>query len=132
MKIIIAGSRSVENEEFIYWFMDRYLSENKVTWVICGMAEGPDLYGKNWAEANGIPVDAKPADWKKYGNQAGPLRNIEMSKVADALIAFWDGSSPGTKHMIRVMNSLKKDVQVIYMPKKEAKREPTLEDMFNE
>lgn len=41
-----------------------------------------------------------PADWKKYGSSAGYIRNDEMAKYADCLIAFWDGKSKGTKHMI--------------------------------
>ncbi|WP_276914036.1 DNA cytosine methyltransferase [Aneurinibacillus aneurinilyticus] len=40
------------------------------------------------------------ADWDKYGNSAGYIRNREMAQSADALMAFWDGKSPGTKHMI--------------------------------
>ena len=31
---------------------------------------------------------------------AGYLRNKQMAEYADALIAFWDGESKGTKHMI--------------------------------
>ena len=41
-----------------------------------------------------------PADWDKYGKAAGYKRNEEMARNADALIAFWDGKSRGTKHMI--------------------------------
>ena len=41
-----------------------------------------------------------PADWDKYGKAAGYKRNGEMARNADALIAFWDGKSRGTKHMI--------------------------------
>ena len=37
-----------------------------------------------------------------YGKRAGVRRNEEMADMADALIAIWDGSSPGTKHMIEV------------------------------
>lgn len=31
---------------------------------------------------------------------SGPIRNGEMAKYADALIAMWDGTSTGTKNMI--------------------------------
>ena len=33
---------------------------------------------------------------------AGPIRNEEMAEVSDALIAFWDGKSRGTKSMIEI------------------------------
>ena len=33
---------------------------------------------------------------------AGPIKNEEMAEVSDALIAFWDGKSRGTKSMIEI------------------------------
>ncbi len=36
-----------------------------------------------------------------------------MAEVADALIAFWDGSSRGTKHMIDIMNEKNLLVRVV-------------------
>lgn len=36
-----------------------------------------------------------------------------MAEVADALIAFWDGSSKGTKHMIDIMNEKNLLVRVV-------------------
>ena len=43
-----------------------------------------------------------PADWERHGKAAGPIRNAEMADVSDALIAFWDGQSCGTKSMIEL------------------------------
>ena len=43
-----------------------------------------------------------PADWNRLGRAAGPIRNEEMAEVSDALIAFWDGKSRGTKSMIEI------------------------------
>jgi len=40
--------------------------------------------------------------WRENGRRAGYLRNVRMSECADALIALWDGWSPGTKHMIDI------------------------------
>lgn len=34
------------------------------------------------------------------GKKAGYLRNCQMAENADALVAFWDGNSPRTRHMI--------------------------------
>lgn len=47
-----------------------------------------------------IPVIHFPANWDKHGKSAGHIRNAEMAKYADALVAFWDGKSKGTKGMI--------------------------------
>lgn len=48
----------------------------------------------------GWGVQSFPADWQKNGKSAGYKRNEEMAQNSDALIAFWDGESKGTKHMI--------------------------------
>ena len=43
-----------------------------------------------------------PANWKVYPRIAGFLRNNDMLSIATHLIAFWDGKSSGTKHMIEI------------------------------
>lgn len=69
--------------------------------VVCGLAVGADTLGKDWAKANDIHLVTFPAEWDKYGKAAGAIRNVEMADYADALVAFWDGKSKGTKHMIQ-------------------------------
>ena len=40
--------------------------------------------------------------WNVYGKSAGYRRNVEMGLYGDALIAFWDGFSKGTRLMIDI------------------------------
>lgn len=40
------------------------------------------------------------AQWKDYGNAAGPIRNGRMVEMCDAVIAVWDSKSRGTLNMI--------------------------------
>ncbi len=72
----------------------------EITEIVSGTCKGVDQLGEEWAGRKGIPVKRFPADWNQYGRRAGPLRNREMAKYADALIAIWDGESRGTKNMI--------------------------------
>lgn len=83
-----------------------------ISLVISGHAVGADKLGEAWAKKNSIPIDPHPALWSKYGNAAGPIRNREMAKQADALIAFWDGKSKGTENMILEAHRHKLIVQV--------------------
>ena len=48
----------------------------------------------------GVPVLEFPADWVRLGKRAGMVRNLQMLDSADAVVAFWDGQSRGTAHMI--------------------------------
>ena len=49
----------------------------------------------------GYEIRTFPANWAEFGKGAGLIRNKKMAKYADALIAFWDGKSKGTKNMIQ-------------------------------
>lgn len=98
MKVIIAGSRDGVKKEGVMTILEK--SPFKITEVVCGEARGVDQFGKEWGEEKGIKVTSFPADWDRYGKRAGYLRNEEMAKYADVLIAVWDGKSKGTKHMI--------------------------------
>lgn len=101
MKTIIAGSRGASYQET----MDAiFKCPWPITSVVSGMARGPDTFGREWAIANDIPVHCYPADWVKWGKWAGYERNARMAKDSEALIAVWDGTSKGTKHMIEGAN----------------------------
>lgn len=56
--------------------------------------------GEFWAKERDIPVDHYPANWDEHGKAAGFIRNKQMAQVSEALIALYDGVSPGTKSMI--------------------------------
>lgn len=100
-KVIIAGSRYFDNYEYLKEKMDWVLQNIKDNIVvISGAAPGADTLGEKYAVEKGYDIISKPADWSKYGRSAGPIRNREMAKIADACVCFWDGKSKGTKNMI--------------------------------
>ena len=68
--------------------------------VITGGAPGIDTVAEKAARARGMTVRVYPANWKQYGKRAGHIRNGEMARDADAVTAFWDGVSRGTRDMI--------------------------------
>lgn len=107
MRVIIAGTRTFEDREKIFAVLDYLHSLYGFTAVISGLARGPDTIGKEWAEERGIPVECCAADWKKYGNAAGIIRNSQMANEAGPsgrLVAFHDNVSTGTADMIRKMD----------------------------
>ena len=71
------------------------------------------MLGKRYANEQGIPVESYPADWNRHGRSAGYIRNHEMLENADALIAFWDGRSKGTKNMIDIAMRAGKAVRIV-------------------
>ena len=101
MTTIIAGSRDVSREDTLK-AINLCPWKDKITTVVSGMARGPDTFGYDWAKENNIPIEEFPASWKLLGKKAGFLRNREMAINSDALIAAFDGTSGGTRHMIGV------------------------------
>jgi hypothetical protein len=111
MKVIVAGSRDITNREIIVNAIES--SKFEITEIVSGTARGVDKLGEKYGLTYNIPIIMFPANWNKYGKSAGYIRNTEMAKYADALIAIWDGKSSGTKHMIKTMNDMKKPVHVV-------------------
>ena len=127
-KIIISGSRNFDNYSLVKNITDKTFKnlvkvkalamikedpnlskeeafskaqeEVKKVQIFSGTARGADRLGEQYAEQNNIVLKKFPADWDTHGKKAGYLRNEAMALEADALIAFWDGDSPGTSHMI--------------------------------
>lgn len=102
-RVIIAGSRSFFDYHLLCAHADRMLSQVSMTHeivIVSGGARGADRLGETYAKDKGYRVVIYPAKWDVYGKRAGYVRNEQMAKNADALIAFWDGESMGTRHMI--------------------------------
>ncbi len=102
-RVIIAGGRDFSDYDLLKATMDKLLANitDEIT-VVCGQARGADILGEQYAKERGYAVDYYPADWKQYGKRAGHLHNEQMAQNADALAAFWDGKSRGTKNMIEL------------------------------
>lgn len=118
MRIIIAGSRDFNNYKLLCEESIRYIKELKslgydtkreVVEIISGGARGADKLGELFAKQYKLGLKLIPANWE-LGKRAGYLRNKQMAEYASqdsdlgVLIAFWDGTSKGTKHMIDLAN----------------------------
>lgn len=99
-KILVCGGRDYNDRYRLHEILSEYLNTPDLT-IISGMAQGADMLAYKWAIANHIPVIEMPANWKKHGKAAGPIRNQEMLDLdPDLVIAFPGGT--GTAHMCRI------------------------------
>jgi len=115
MKLVIAGSRSFKDYEFL---KETMTAMKDITEVISGGAIGADKLGEKWAKESKIPLRKMAADWDMYGKRAGFIRNNEMGMYCDEAIIFWDGTSKGSKNMIDVMKRFNKPYKVVLFTKK--------------
>ena len=121
MRVIIAGGRDFNDFKLLESNINKifkqlsdeklisiYVNESNIE-IICGKARGADTLGEQFAKEYKLSIKYFPADWNTYGKSAGCRRNAEMANYAKedngVLIAFWDGKSKGTKHMIDLAKS---------------------------
>jgi len=119
VKLCIAGPRDLEvSDGEIHEAVDRLLATHNLipSEVVSGNQFGVDRCGERWARACGLhvePFPVTPAEWKKYGKPAGPMRNGRMADYADALLAIRHKMSNGTSDMIDKMRQRKKPFLVV-------------------
>jgi hypothetical protein len=113
MRIIIAGSREFDNYAVLKHNVINILlilspAQEPNIEIVSGTARGVDQLGERFAKEYKYSVKRFPADWDIYGKSAGYRRNELMAMYAKedwgVLIAFWNGISKGTKHMIDLAN----------------------------
>ena len=106
-KIIIAGGRDFDDYEYMSSKLrevmtDAAICDHRSVKIISGMAKGADTLAIRYADEHKLTKILFPANWKLHPRLAGFLRNEDMLSIATHLIAFWDGKSSGTKHMIDI------------------------------
>ncbi len=101
MRILVCGGRDFDDRDFLREVLDELAREHVIDVVIHGDAVGADRMAGEWARLSGIRELAFPADWEKYRQAAGPIRNQQMLVEAapDLVVAFPGGR--GTANMIR-------------------------------
>lgn len=116
-KLCIAGGRHFQNFSEVetharYWL--RVLRQFGLELVINeGGALGADRCGRRFAEEYCLLYVTYKADWGRYKNAAGMVRNNIMLKDSHGLLAFWDGESKGTANSISLAKKLKLPYMVV-------------------
>lgn len=114
--ILIAGDRYWTDLNCIKKAIETF--DSKETLIVHGACQGADQIGAKVANHLNFKVQSFPADWKKYGHAAGPIRNKQMvdymlnmkklDKELDLQVFAFHNSietSKGTKHCIQYAKS---------------------------
>lgn len=112
MKVGIVGSRNFN--DIVLFEMSLGFIAPYITVIISGGAKGADSMTKDYAKKHSIEYIEYLPDWNKYGKAAGPIRNEDIVKNSDIIVAFWDGKSRGTKSTIDIAQKMKKPTVIIY------------------
>ena len=107
MKIAVIGSRGLKVND-----LGKYLPVG-VTEIVSGGAKGVDTCAREYAGGNGLKLTEFLPEYNRYGRGAPLKRNLQIIDYADCVLAFWDGQSRGTKHVIEQCKKRNKKVTVI-------------------
>ncbi len=106
MKVAVVGSRTIMRIK-----LEDYLPAETEE-IVSGGARGVDTCAAIYARANGIPLKEFLPEYDLYGKAAPLVRNDLIVEYADMVLAFWDGSSTGTRYVVRRCRQLEKPVKV--------------------
>ena len=97
MKVAIIGSRGINScdTEAVLRLLP---TGTRV--IISGGAGGVDAWAEEFARLRGFEFVKILPDYQKYGKRAPAVRNRELVRRADYVLAVWDYKSRGTAHAI--------------------------------
>lgn len=100
MRLLVCGGRDYTNRAAVQHALSTVHARSRITLVIEGGARGADRLAREWAQMNDVPYNTYPADWNRYGNAAGPVRNARMLREGQpqGVVAFPGGT--GTADMV--------------------------------
>lgn len=98
-RVLVCGSRDWDDEATMEAEFDKLPPD---TVIIEGEQRGADLMAKKLATRRNMAVLPFAAEWTKYGNSAGPIRNQRMLEEGhpDLVLAFPLPASRGTWDMV--------------------------------
>jgi len=122
--LLVVGTRTFEDYEFVEKKLDAMLVNIRDRYnflVVSGGARGVDSLAEIYAKKRGMDFKKFPADWGRFGQSAGFIRNKEMhSFIAEypnrGCVAFWDGFSVGTSHSFDLARIHNTQLKVIRIP----------------
>lgn len=96
LRLIVTGSQDYHDRGQVWHVLNGLYNKYGSVLVVHGACpRGGDWHAELWAEngrRHGQPVDSEPwpANWRLYGDGAGPVRNKAMVKAGgDLLVAFF-------------------------------------------
>jgi hypothetical protein len=115
----IVGSTTIKDKQAVFKFISDFIRDydDKKIVFVSGGAKGVDSFAEKFASINNIDMIVILPDWKKYGKAAGPVRNNEIVKLSDLLLAVVDKDYGGSWDSIKKAQKKNIPVKIINIAK---------------
>lgn len=107
MKLAIIGSRNcppIDIEAYLTFIPDA---------IVSGGAAGADSYAREFAQKHNLKLIEFLPEYDKYGRAAPRVRDRLIVDECDCVLAFWDGTSKGTKFTLDYAKEKGKPITII-------------------
>lgn len=101
MRLLVCGGRDYPDFNKVWSVLTEMHQAKPITLLIHGGATGADAWAAAWAATYGVRAKEFLADWKRYGNGAGPKRNGDMIRYGDPDLVLAFPGRNGTADMVR-------------------------------
>lgn len=110
MRVAIVGSRHFSEPERVAEYVNGLPARAS---IVTGSASGVDAAATRAARARGLAVRVMPASFEELKDESrSAARNQKLIDACDVLVAFWDGSSTGTRATVERALDSGKEVHV--------------------
>lgn len=115
MVVAIVGSRSIENKDLIFSYLDEFRKYIEFDMIVSGGAIGVDALAYSYAVENGITFVCHPPKPEDGYPKKFFRRNIRIVDHCEILIAFHKDNSRGTAHAISTARKRGKKVYEVIL-----------------
>ena len=112
-RVLVCGGRHYSDRARVFAVLDDLAAQHGVLFVIEGGQRGADSLARKWRHERLQPGETFYADWKRYGDPAGPIRNQKMlvDGQPDLVVAF--PGHTGTANMVGKAHAFRVEVQEV-------------------
>src|SRR5713226_5415646 len=104
MIVLVCGARDFHDRELLFTRMNELHAQVGITEIVRADGAGADALAGLWARQHRISDRVFKADWKKYGKQAGPIRNSRMVENGHPALVVAFAVNPDLKDLLERTN----------------------------
>lgn len=111
--IAVVGTRGYNDyNHFVLWVNHYIQNKDKICFVSGGAKSGADNLIERYAEEHLHNMLVHYPDYS-FGKRAPLMRNQTIVDSSDMMIAFWDGVSSGTAHVIGLAKEKRVPIRIV-------------------